>query len=146
MKTAVDSAVLLDVFLADPRRGAASGLALKRAYDRGLVVACEIVWAEVRAAFGDEDDFRRAMDVLGVRFEPLGPEASADAGRAWRESRSGRGKGRAGRVLADYLVGAHARRQAEGLLTRDAAFQRKAFRGLKAYGPEESARKSDSAK
>ena len=51
MKTAVDSSVLLDVFGGDPRFGTASLDALRVAYDSGPLVACDLVWAEVRAHF-----------------------------------------------------------------------------------------------
>jgi predicted nucleic acid-binding protein len=51
MKTAVDSSVLLDVLGADTRFGDRSREALRAAYNAGVLVACGIVWAEVRAHF-----------------------------------------------------------------------------------------------
>ena len=71
MKTAVDSSVLLDVLGADTTFGPASREALRAAFDRGALVACEVVWAEVRAHFDDEATFDEAVAALGLTFSAL---------------------------------------------------------------------------
>ena len=133
MKTAVDTSVLLDVLRPDPHFGEASRRALRQAYDTGALVACDVVWAELRAHFPDEATFCRATQQLGLGFDPIRPEAAAEAGRLWRERRR-RGEGR-DRVVADYLIGSHALLQAEALLTRDRGFFRTAFEGLQVITP-----------
>lgn len=134
MKTALDTSVLLDVLGADPIHGKKSREALRSAYDAGALVACDVVWAEVRAHFPTGEAFQEALGLLGVRFDPISPEAAAEAGRLWRESRKGERVPRA-RVIADFLIGTHARIQADALLTRDRGFYRRHFAGLKVIDP-----------
>ena len=134
MKVSVDSSVLLDVLGADPVHGERSREALRAAYDTGALVACEIVWAEVRAHFSTDAAFAEALSFLGIQFEPISAEAAAKAGSLWRELRREPGASRV-RVVADLLVGAHALIQADALLTRDRGFYRSRFKGLRILEP-----------
>jgi len=137
VRTAVDTSVLLDVFQPDPRFGPASREALRRAYASGSLVACDIVWAEVRAHFPAEDVFEQALRTLGVRFEATSSRAAAAAGEVWRQGRKA-SKTLRGRVVADFVVGAHAQFQADALLTRDLGFYRRYFPALRVLDPAAS--------
>jgi predicted nucleic acid-binding protein len=137
VRTAVDSSVLLDVFGADPRFGEPSREALRTAYRAGALVACDVVWAEVRASFPDDEGFADAFRLLGIQFDPLRPEAAALAGRLWKQH-CARGRVERRRVVADFLIGAHARVQADALLTRDRGFYRAYFSGLRLAEPTSS--------
>jgi len=134
MRTAVDSSVLLDILLGDPHFGGPAGEAIKAAEVAGTLTASEVVWAEVRAHFPTDQLFERTMDLLGMHFDPLSREAASLAGRLWRESRK-ISKTSRNRVLADFLIGAHALRQADALLTRDHGFYRQYFKGLRVISP-----------
>jgi len=131
--TAVDTSVLLDVFLADPSFGPASQRALRECLASGRVVACAPVWAEVSAAFPRPEDARAALDRLEIVFEDLTPESALRAGALWRAWRAACG-GRE-RVVPDFLIGAHALTQAQRLLTRDRGFYRRWFEGLRVLDP-----------
>ena len=143
MRVAVDSSVLLDVLGGDPVFGSGSREALRRAYDRGPLCACEVVWAEVRASFEAEEPFVEAMDGLGIEYLAMSDASAALAGAHWRryhrnrarEARSATRSARDKRVMADFLVGAHAQLQTDGLLARDRGFFRTYFKRLRLIQP-----------
>lgn len=133
MITAVDTSVLLDVFTADPEYGERSRAVVGHCLAEGSLVACGVVWAEVAAAFAGPVGAREAMDRLGVSFAPLDVEAFLQAGRQWSAYR--RHGGTRARVMADFLIGAHAGQTAQRLLTRDRGFFRSYFAQLPILDP-----------
>ena len=136
MITALDTTVLLDVFMADARFGQASREALRRCRAEGALIACDIVWAEVSAAFSNDRAAYDALATLGVGFDPLNEAAAANAGSSWREYR--RRGGTRTRVIPDFLIAAHAGARADRLLTRDRGFTRTYFGHITVMDPTSS--------
>jgi len=132
--TALDTNVLLDVFLADRRHGSTSQAALREAYDAGGLVACEVVWAEVATFFPTTEAAEDAMGRLGVRFIPMDRTDAMEAARRWSRFRAG-AREEPRRMAPDFLIGAHALNHADRLLTRDRGFYRLAFQGLSVVAP-----------
>jgi predicted nucleic acid-binding protein len=131
--TAVDSSVLLDVFGADPTFGPSSAAALRNCLNEGRVVACEVVWAETGASFSAPAEADTALRGLRIDFSALDAPAALAAGMAWRAYRKAGGSRE--RVVADFLIGAHALSHADRLLTRDRGFYRSYFGALSILDP-----------
>ena len=133
MITAVDSNVLLDVLNDRQEFGGVSSAALRRCTAEGALVASEVVWAEVGSFFVDPREFEAAMDLLNVVFVPIERTAAVAAGSAAKRYRER--DGLKDRIVADFLIGAHALHHADRLLTRDRGFYRGYFEGLPVLDP-----------
>ena len=131
---AVDSNVLIDLLIGDKTFAEASEACIGEALAHEDVVVCEAVVAEVQAMLDTPTNLMDMLSPLGIRYEPLSEAAAMRAGHMNKRFRA-RG-GRRERVVADFLVGAHAMLQCNGLITRDAGFFRDYFKGLKVIAPQ----------
>ena len=131
---AVDSSVLLDVLTDDPRFADASETCLGEALAHNDLVVCAAVVAEVQTLLETRDTAMDTLALLGLRYLPTTEQAAVRAGHMQRRFRD-RG-GRRERVVADFLIGAHALLQCSGLITRDDGFFRDDFKGLKVIVPK----------
>ena len=130
---AVDSSVLLDV-LSGSADCDASEAALRLSLSAGPVVVCDIVAAEVCCYLPDSAAVMQAIREMGVVYSPLEEKSAVRASEMQRKFRS-RGGNRQQRTVADFLIGAHAMLQCDGLITRDDGFFRDYFKGLKVIKP-----------
>ncbi len=136
MITAVDTSVLLDLFGADQKFGPRSSEKVRSSLSEGSLIACEVVWAEVASFFPSPDAARETMVRLGVDFNAIDLPTALKASLTWKNYRKRGGKRQ--RVVADFLIGAHALSQADRLLTRDRGFYRTYFSRLKILDPSKS--------
>jgi hypothetical protein len=130
---AVDSSVLVDVLVEDPRFADAAEASLRHALSAGEVVVCDAVVAEIHNLLAASETTMESLSSLGIRYLPTTEQAAVRAGHMQRRFRD-RG-GRRERVVADFLIGAHALLQCDALVTRDADFFRDYFKGLKVIEP-----------
>lgn len=133
MITAVDTNILIDIFTADPEFGERSKATLRTCIQDGALIACDVVWTETATLFDHSTDCLHAMEQLGIEFSPLNCEASLHAAQTWRHYRQSGGTRE--RIVADFLIGAHALMQCDRLLTRDRGFYRPYFKDLVILNP-----------
>ena len=129
MITAVDTNILLDVFLPDKHFAKSSAKLLKSAYDEGAIIICDIVYAELVPQFPDRTSLDNTLRTLNVSFSHLDTDIAYIAGEKWNLYRMSGGKRT--RIITDFLIGAHAMIKAERFITRDRGFYKSYFPDLK---------------
>lgn len=128
MISAIDSSIVLDVLTADPRFADSSEACLRRAMAEGKLVVGDCVLAEISPAFGEEAKLWEFLSDWRIEFVPSSLRSAALAGRSFARYLERGGK--PGRVLPDFLIGAHALEHADRLLARDRGYLRDYFGGL----------------
>ena len=120
MITSVDTNVLLDLFRSDSPHHTQSRQWLMDAYDRGAIIACDVVYAELVPAFDSRSLLDRALQDMGAALSPIDSSICYEAGSRWRQYRAAGGP--RGRIITDFLIGAHALSKSDTFLTRDRGF------------------------
>ena len=132
MITAVDTSVLIAI-----AKGEASAVRwtdlLERGRAEGDLVVCDVVAAELFALLLDERKFQDTLAGLGIIFSSTTLDAAQLAGRIFRLYR--REGGPPEHLVPDFLIGAHAQRQADRIAAIDRGFLRRYFPGLSVVRP-----------
>jgi predicted nucleic acid-binding protein len=124
MKTAIDSSVLFAIF--NGEKSAQNWVeTLAAAKAEGILVICDIVYAEVSPGFNDAAALDDKLDRMGIVFEPINREAAFLAGKLFRSYRDSRGTRTT--LIPDFLIGAHAQVQADRLAANDTGYRRRYF-------------------
>jgi predicted nucleic acid-binding protein len=132
MTTAIDSNVIVALWNEDEAQNLTAKKALGESQARGRMVICGAVYAELMAAPGRTEQFiGRFCEEAGIAVEwEIGERAWRAAGVAFQGYTARRRKQKgaeARRILADFVIGAHALVNGYRLLTLDAGIYQASF-------------------
>lgn len=130
MTTAVDSNILTDVIGHRNAFTASAVASLDTAFRAGALVVSPVVVAETAAYFASEE----AFDAMHLEMRPFSWPDLHRAGETYVAYCRRRPQA-AKRMLADFLVAAHAMAHSDALLTRDRGYYRTYFRDLRLIEP-----------
>ena len=153
MITAIDTNILLDILIPDEAHSLSSKRLLDRCLEKGQLVICEAVFAELSSQFPSGGELGDFLSDTGIRLIHSGREVLYLAGERWRMytrkkertiqcprcgekvfatcPKCGQAVVSRDRILSDFIIGAHASLHAELLLTRDRGFYHTYFKELK---------------
>lgn len=133
MITAVDTSILIDILVADTRHLDSSRNLLSKCLQEGRVIACPVVWSELRPLFESQSQMDGVIEKMAVDFDPIDEACAVLAGETWKLYRSKGGPSQ--RIIPDFLIGAHAVLRASRFITRDRGFYRNYFKRLPIVEP-----------
>jgi predicted nucleic acid-binding protein len=132
--TLVDSNIIIDLLVKDAEFGPWSFRQLDRLAQIGDLVINQICFAEAATYFKNIAEFERAMASIGITRDDLPWTAAGYAGLAHYQYRKNGGLRE--RILADFLIGAHASERGYRLITRDPSAYRTYFPQLDIIAPD----------
>ena len=138
MTVAVDTNILFDILLPDPKYLERSLAQITLYGARHKLIISEVVYGELASQFTDKETLAEFISSTDIQLVNSGFEALWAASRAWREYtkiRSGEFQcvncGNRQTLISDFLIGGHALIYANTLLTRDRGFYQRYFPELR---------------
>lgn len=130
----VDSNVILDIFLDDPKWADWSVTALSNASYNSTLYINQIVYTEVSIGFKKIEELEAALHAGGFQMLEIPKEALFLAGKAYLNYRKSKGTKKS--PLPDFYIGAQAAVLGMDLITRDVGRFRNYFPTVKIICPE----------
>jgi predicted nucleic acid-binding protein len=130
----VDSNVILDIFLDDPKWADWSESVLAKYSVYANLYINTIVYAEVSIGFEKIEELESALNKSGFQMLEIPKEALFLAGKSFLKYRKGKGKKRS--PLPDFYIGAQAAILDLELITRDVSRYRNYFPTVRLISPE----------
>ena len=129
----VDSNIVLDVFLNDPKWADWSESKLDEYDQSGILYINSIVYSEISIGFDRIEDLESAIARAGFQVLEIPKEALFLAGKAYLKYKKRKGIKRT--PLPDFFIGAHAAVQNLDLITRDVSRYQSYFPTVKLISP-----------
>lgn len=130
----VDSNVILDIFLDDPKWADWSESVLAKYSVYANLYINTIVYGEVSIGFEKIEELESALNKSGFQMLEIPKEALFLAGKSFLKYRKGKGKKRS--PLPDFYIGAQAAILDLELITRDVSRYRTCFPSVRLISPE----------
>ena len=153
MIAAVDTNILLDILIPDENYLKSSKALLDRYIEKGQLIICEVVYAELASQFSSDKDLKAFLSDTGIKLVYSTEKSLYTAGERWKEYTKSRkhtlqcpqcGKQITAvcaecnyyftfrqRILSDFIIGAHALLHANIFISRDRGFYKTYFKDLK---------------
>jgi len=129
----VDSNIVLDVFLNDPKWADWSESKLDEYDQLGILYINSIVYSEISIGFKRIEDLESAIAKAGLQMLEMPKEALFLAGKAYLKYKKRKGTKRT--PLPDFFIGAQAAIQNLDLITRDVSRYQSYFPTVKLITP-----------